>query len=63
MVVVKKRSGALRVRIERPELNKVLQREHYTLPILEDVLHELQGAIVYSKADHSSGYWPVKLDD
>ena len=42
VVVVKKRSGALRVCIDPHELNKALQREHYTLPILEDVLHELQ---------------------
>ena len=63
VVVVKKRSGALRVCIDPHELNKALQREHYTLPILEDVLHELQGATVFSKADLSSGYWHVKLDD
>ena len=56
VVVVKKRSGALRVCIDPHELNKALQREHYTLPILEDVLHELQGATVFSKADLSSGY-------
>ena len=55
VVVVKKRSGALRVCIDPHELNKALQREHYTLPILEDVLHELQGATVFSKADLSSG--------
>ena len=63
VVVVKKRSGALRVCLDPHELNKALQREHYTLPILEDVLHELQGATVFSKADLSSGYWHVKLDD
>ena len=63
VVVVKKRSGALRVCTDTQELNKALQREHYTLPILEDVLHELQGTTVFSKADLSSGYWHVKLDD
>ena len=35
------------VRIDPHELNKALQREHYTLPILEDMLHELQGATVF----------------
>ena len=63
VVVVKKRSGALRVCIDTHELNKALQREHYTLAILEDVLHELQEATVFSKADLSSGYWHVKLED
>ena len=41
VVVMKKTSGALRMCIDRHELNKPLQREHYTLPILEYVLHEL----------------------
>ena len=56
-VFVKKRSGALRVCIDPHELNKALQREYYTLPILEDVLHELQGATVFSKADLSLPVW------
>ena len=60
VVVVKKRSDALRVRIDPHELNKALQCEHYTLPILEDVLHDFQGAF-FSKADLC--YWQVKLDD
>ena len=63
VVGVKKRSGALSVCIDPHELNKALQREYYTLPILEDVLHELQGATVFSKADLSCAYWHVKLDD
>ena len=45
------------------ELNKCILREHFTLPILEDVLHELRDAKVFSKADLASGYWHVKLDE
>ena len=45
------------------ELNKAIQREHYTLPILEDVLHDLRKSTVFNKAGLSSGYWHVKLDD
>ena len=63
VVVMRKRSGALRVCIDPQELNKALQSEHYTWPILEDVLRELQEATVFSKADLSSDYWHVKLDD
>ena len=63
VVVVKTKSGALRVCIDPHELNKTLQREHYTLPTLEGVLHELRDPTVFSKADLSSGYWHVKLDD
>jgi len=63
LVVTTKRSGAIRVCVDPHELNKVLQRERLSLPILEDVLHELRDAKVFSKADLASGYWHVELDD
>ena len=62
IVLAKKRNGDLRICIDPKELNKVLLREHYTLPILEDALHEMSASRVFSKADLSSGYWQVKLD-
>ena len=48
--------------IDPRELNKALLREHYTLPILEDTLHELGQSCMFTKADLSSGYWHVQLD-
>ena len=39
--IAKKKQGGLQICIDPPELNKALKREHYTLPVLEDVLHEL----------------------
>ena len=44
------------------ELNKVLIRERYELPTLDDMLHELLQAKIFSKIDLASGYWHVKLD-
>ena len=63
LVLTKKKNGSLRICLDPQELNKVLMREHYTMPNLEDVLHDIQGATVFTKADLSSGYWHVKLDD
>ena len=62
LVIAKKKSGQLRVCIDPRELNKAIQREHYTLPALEDTLHELGKSRYFSKADLSSGYWHVQLD-
>jgi len=56
IVVTPKKSGKLRVCIDPHKLNKALLREHYTLPVLEDVLHKMRGSKVCSKADLSSGY-------
>ena len=63
IVIAPKKSGEIRVCIDPHELNKVLLREHFTMPVLDDVLHELRDAKVFTKVDLSSGYWHVKLDD
>ena len=62
-VIVHKKSGKLRICIDQRELNKALVCERFTLPILEDKLHELSQSISkISKADLGSGYWHFKLD-
>ena len=44
-------------------MNKALKREHFTLPTLDDNLHELSDDKVFSKADLAAGYWHAKLDE
>ena len=63
MVTTEKKSGALRVCIDPRELNKALQRERFTLPVLEDSTHELRESRVFTKADLASGYWHIELDE
>ncbi|PIK35966.1 hypothetical protein BSL78_27203 [Apostichopus japonicus] len=62
LVIAPKKNGDLRICIDPRELNKTLQREHYTLQILEETLHELGQSRVFSKAGLSSGYWHFQLD-
>jgi hypothetical protein len=62
IVTATKKSGALRICIDPHELNKVLLRERYVMPILEDTLHEMRDSRVFTKADLTSGYWHVKMD-
>ncbi|KAK7087943.1 hypothetical protein V1264_021931 [Littorina saxatilis] len=63
MVVATKKSGSLRICIDPRPLNKALKREHYTLPVLEDILPKLAHARVFSKLDLSNAYWHVHLDE
>ena len=63
LVMTPKKDGSVRICIDPKELNKALQREHYSMPILEEVLHELRDSKVFSKADLSSGYWHVDLEE
>ena len=62
IVITQKKSGELRICLDPRELNKALMRERYTLPVLDDVLHELKDSRVFTKADLSAGYWHVMLD-
>ena len=63
LVITMKKSGALRVCIDPKELDKALLHERYTLPILEDTLHELSTSTVFTKADLAHGFWHVILDE
>ena len=57
IVLARKKNGALRICLDPHELNKAL------MSILEDVLHDMRGAKIFTKADLSSGYWHVELDE
>ena len=63
MAVVKKPNGSLRICIDPQPLNAALQREHYKLPTLDDVLPSLSQARVFSKLDMKQAYWHVQLDN
>ena len=62
LVVVAKKNSGVRMCIDLREFNKALLREHYTLPILEDTLYELEQSRMFTKADISSCYWHVQFD-
>ncbi|XP_011664712.2 uncharacterized protein K02A2.6-like [Strongylocentrotus purpuratus] len=63
LVVAEKKNGDLRICIDPRPLNKALKREHYPLPIVEDILPDLNQAKIFSKLDMSSAFWQVKLDE
>lgn len=62
VVVDRKSTDRVRICIDPKYLNNALQREHYHLPTLEEILPELGKAKVFSKFDLRSGYWHVPLD-
>ena len=63
MAVVHKPSGRLRICIDPQLLNAALKREHYKLPVFDDVLPKLKDAKVFSKLDVREAYWHVRLDE
>lgn len=62
MSVAEKKSG-IRICIDPRPLNEALLREHYKLPVLEDILPELTGAQKFSVCDLKAGYLHCEHDD
>ena len=61
MSVAEKKAG-IRICIDPRPLNEVLKREHYKLPVLDDVLPELTSTCKFSVCDLKSGYLHCELD-
>lgn len=62
LVVARKLNGKLRVCIDPQDLNKGLQRAHYPMPTIEDILPDLSEAKCFSVLDAKDGFWHVRLD-
>ena len=63
MVIAKRANGRVRICLDPHDLNKAVQREHYAPPILQDIIHQLNGSDTFTKLDAKDGYWHIKLDE
>ncbi len=61
MVVVLKKSGAVRICVDLSKLNESVCREKYILPSVEQTLGMLAGAQIFSKLDANMGFWQIPL--
>ena len=62
MVLVRKKSGALRFCVDFRKLNASTIRDSYGLPRAEDLFDRLSGARWFSTLDLKSGYWQIEMD-
>ena len=63
MVVVRKKSGGVRICVDLKPLNKCVLRERHPLLRVDDTLAQLTGATTFSKLDANSGFWQIPLSD
>ena len=63
MAIVIKTNGDIRIYIDPQPLNIALKREHYKLPVLDDIMPDLSHAKIFSKLDVKEAYWHVALDE
>ncbi|GJS33059.1 putative reverse transcriptase domain-containing protein [Tanacetum coccineum] len=61
VLFVKKKDGSFQMCIDYRELNKLMMKNRYPLPRIDDLFDQLQGSSVYSKIDLRSGYHQLRV--
>jgi len=62
IVLVKKKSGNLRLCVDYRKLNKTMVKDNYPLPLIDDSLDTLVKKTIFSKLDLKHGYFHVFVD-
>ena len=57
LVIVEKKNGSLCLCLDARDLNKVVKREHYKIPTVQEISSYLAGKKVFSTLDLKHGYW------
>ena len=63
MLFVKKKDGTLRLCVDYRQLNKMIVKNKYPLPRIDDLFDQLKGASVFSKIDLRSRYHQLRIKD
>ncbi|GJT02040.1 putative reverse transcriptase domain-containing protein [Tanacetum coccineum] len=61
VLFVKKKDGSFRMCIDYRELNKLIVKNRYPLPRIDDLLDQLQGSQYFSKINLRSGYHQLRV--
>ena len=61
VLFAKKKDKTLRLCIDYRQLNRVMIKNRYLLPRIDDLFDQLRGARVYSKIDLSTGYHQLRV--
>ena len=61
LVIVKKPNAALRICLDRRDLNKVIKREYFQLLSWEEISGRIADAQFFTKLDANHGYWQIPL--
>lgn len=63
MVVVSKPEGEVRICMDPTELNKAIQRHHFSIPSAEELFGRLSSAKFFATLDATSGFYQIPLSE
>ena len=63
VIIEKPNREKLHICLDPRPLNEAIQREHFKMPTIEEIVMRVAGAKIFFKLDTNHGYWQIPLDE